>query len=84
MPSSPARCDVSDGHSRDDEDFCCRSGQVKCVPWLPSEPSAKRPLDLVPVRAAMAAPVTVLREAVRVEDLRQVRLPCPLVMIHLK
>jgi chloride channel 7 len=48
--------------------------QVKCVPWLPSEPWAKRPLDLVPARAAMAAPVVTLREHVKVEDLRQVRL----------
>ena len=47
--------------------------QVKCVPWLPSEPWAKRPLDLVPVRAAMAAPVVTLREHVKVEDLRQAR-----------
>ena len=47
--------------------------QVKCVPWLPSEPWAKRPLDLVPARAAMAAPVVTLREHVKVEDLRQVR-----------
>ncbi len=45
---------------------------MKCVPWLPSAPSAKKSLDLVPVRVAMAAPVVVLREAMRIEDLRQV------------
>ena len=46
--------------------------QVKCVPWLPSMPWAKRSLDLVPVRAAMAAPAVTLREHMRLEDVRQV------------
>lgn len=46
--------------------------QVKCVPWLPSVPWAKRSLDLVPVRAAMAAPVVTLREQMRLDDVRQV------------
>ena len=44
--------------------------QVKCVPWLPSEPSSRRPLDLVPVRYAMAAPAVTLGERMGVEALR--------------
>ena len=46
--------------------------QVKCVPWLPSEPTAKKALDLVPVHCAMSAPVVTLREEMRIEDMRQV------------
>jgi hypothetical protein len=46
------------------------AAQVKCVPWLPPEPSARRPLDLVPVRFAMAAPPVTLGERMRVEALR--------------
>ncbi|KAK9840815.1 hypothetical protein WJX81_006821 [Elliptochloris bilobata] len=44
--------------------------EVKCVPWLPPEPSARRPLDLVPVRYAMAAPAVTLNERMAVEALR--------------
>ncbi len=40
------------------------------MPWLPPEPSARRPLDLVPVRFAMAAPPVTLGERMRVEALR--------------
>lgn len=46
--------------------------QVKCVPWLPSEPTAKKALDLVPVHAAMSAPVVTLQEDMRIEDMRQI------------
>ena len=50
--------------------------QVKCVPWLPSEPTAKKALDLVPVHAAMSAPVVTLREEMRIEDMRQILRHC--------
>ncbi len=40
------------------------------MPWLPSEPSSRRPLDLVPVRYAMAAPAVTLGERMGVEALR--------------
>ncbi|CAL8466168.1 g5704 [Coccomyxa elongata] len=46
--------------------------EVKCVPWLPSVPVAKKALDLVPVRAAMAAPAVTLHEHMRLEDIRHV------------
>ncbi len=42
------------------------------MPWLPSEPTAKKALDLVPVHCAMSAPVVTLREEMRIEDMRQV------------
>ncbi len=45
---------------------------MKCVPWLPREPTAKKALDLVPVAAAMSAPVVTLHEEMRVEEMRQV------------
>ena len=48
-----------------------RRSQVKCVPWLPSEPTAKKALDLVPVHCAMSAPVVTLREEMRIEDMTQ-------------
>ena len=44
--------------------------EVKCVPWLPPEPSARRALDLVPVRYAMASPAVTLHERMGVEALR--------------
>ena len=46
--------------------------EVKCVPWLPPEPSARRALDLVPVRYAMAAPAVTLNERMGVEALRSI------------
>ena len=46
--------------------------QVKCVPWLPSEPTAKKALDLVPVHCAMSAPVVTLREEMSIEGMRQI------------
>ena len=46
--------------------------EVKCVPWLPPEPSARRALDLVPVRFAMAAPAVTLGERMGVEALRSI------------
>lgn len=42
------------------------------MPWLPSVPVAKKALDLVPVRAAMAAPAVTLHEHMRIEDIRHV------------
>lgn len=45
---------------------------MKCVPWLPSEPTAKKALDLVPVHCAMSAPVVTLREEMRIEDMTRV------------
>ncbi len=46
------------------------------MPWLPSEPTAKKALDLVPVHAAMSAPVVTLREEMRIEDMRQILRRC--------
>jgi len=42
------------------------------VPWLPSVPTAKKSLDLVPVHCAMSAPVVMLREEMCIEDMRQI------------
>ena len=46
------------------------------MPWLPSEPTAKKALDLVPVHAAMSAPVVTLREEMRIEHMRQILRRC--------
>ena len=42
------------------------------MPWLPSEPTANKALDLVPVHCAMSAPVATLREEMRIADMRQI------------
>lgn len=46
--------------------------EVKCIPWLPSAPTAAMSLDLFPVARAMAAPVVSLPERVDLKVLRNI------------
>lgn len=46
--------------------------EVKCVPFLPPEPSSKYSLDLLPVSLVMRSPVVTLSPALAIRELQQV------------
>ncbi|KAK9804251.1 hypothetical protein WJX72_003440 [[Myrmecia] bisecta] len=46
--------------------------EVKCVPFLPSEPACKRSLDLMAAHHVMSSPVCTLRERMVLRDVREV------------
>jgi chloride channel 7 len=46
--------------------------EIKCIPFLPKEPSTRSSLELIEVRHVMAKPVVTLKERMRLRDVREI------------